>query len=196
MPVTVEAPQAIVTPPHKLWTRDECFLLLRAGVPDLNRYELVEGALIEKMPKNQPHMLAVILLASWLRQVFGEFCVVTEPTIDLRPEDNPTSAPEPDVIVLTRSAREFSDRAKPRELHLVAEVSDSALTFDRTTKAQLYARSGIVEYWIVDINAKRVIVHREPSPSGYRLVEAYSVDEQISALARPADSVRVGDLLK
>jgi Uma2 family endonuclease len=196
MPVAVEAPKDLVTPPHKLWTREECAVLERSGIVDLDRYELVEGELIQKMPKGHAHMLAVMLLASWLRKVYGEFLVVTEPTIDVRPEDNPTSLPEPDVIVLTRSIRELTDRARPQELRLVGEVSNTTLAFDLTTKARLYARSRIPEYWVLDVEARRLLVHREPTERGYASIQAYGEDEQISTLGQTSDEVRVGDLLK
>ena len=196
MPVAVEALQEFVIPPHKLWTREECDALERSGVIDLERYELIEGELIPKVGKNHPHMLAVLLLASWLRKVFGETLVVTEPSIDLRPEDNPSSAPEPDVVALVRSLREFSARARPNELRLVAEISSSTLAFDLTTKARLYARSGIPEYWVLDVQGRRLLVHREPSEQGYQSINAYLEDEQVSPLADPSHALRIGDLLQ
>ena len=196
MPVAVEAPQKFVIPPHKRWTRDECTILERSGLINIDRYELIEGELIQKMPKGQAHILAVALLASWLRHVFGEMRVVTEPTIDLRPEDNPTSIPEPDVIVLTRSIREFSALASPHELQLVAEVSSSSLAFDMTTKAGLYARSEIQEYWVLDVEAQRLLVYLEPTESGYGSIQAYGSEEFVSPLAAASAEVRVIHLLQ
>ena len=196
MPVAVETLQKLFIPPHKLWTRDECAILERSGLVRLDRYELIEGELIQKMPKGQPHILAVVLLASWLRKVFGELLVVTEPTIDLRPQDSPTSIPEPDVIVLTGSIREFSALARPHELQLVAEVSSSSLAFDMTTKARLYARSGIQEYWVLDVEAQRLLVYREPTESGYGSIQAYGSEEFVSPTAATSSEVRVIDLLQ
>ena len=196
MPVAVEALQEIVVPPHKLWTREECAILKRSGLVNLDRYELIEGELIQKLPKGQPHILAVALLASWLRPVFGELLVVTEPTIDLRPQDNPTSVPEPDVIVLTRSVRGLSALARPQDLQLVAEVSSSSLAFDMTTKARLYARSGIQEYWVLDVEAQRLMVYQEPTESGYGSIQAYGSEEFVSPLAAASAEVRVMYLLQ
>ena len=196
MPVAVGTLPKFVIPPHKLWTREECAILERSGLVNLDRYELIEGELIQKMPKGQRHILAVVLLASWLRKVFGELLVVTEPTIDLRPQDNPTSIPEPDVIVLTRSVRGFSALARPHELQLVAEISSSSLAFDMTTKARLYARSGIQEYWVLDVEAQRLLVYREPTEGGYLSIEAYGSEEFVSPTAEPSAEVRVIDLLR
>ncbi len=195
MPVAVEAPRNSAPLPHKRWTRQECAALERAGV-DLARYELIEGELVEKMPKNHRHMLAVLLAASWLRRVFGEFFVVTEATIDLRPQDGTTNQPEPDVIVLTRSFRDFSDRPRPTELRLIIEVASSTLAFDLTTKARLYARSEIAEYWVIDLESSRIVVHRDPQGDAYASVIAYREDEAVNTLATPGAEIRVADLLK
>ena len=194
MPVALEALPTSVIPPHKRWTRDECAVLERARLVDLDHYELIEGELVLKMGKSQPHMRALMLLIAWLRGVFGESFVAQEPSIDLRPEDNPSSEPEPDAIVLTRSFLELASQARPEELRLVAEVSRTTLQFDLTTKARLYARARVPEYWVLDLEGRRLIVHRDPEEESYRSVSAYSEDERVTTLAAPSHEIRVGDL--
>ena len=132
MPVAVEAPQEFVTPPHKLWTRDECSVLERSGL-DLEQFELIEGELIPKIPKNPPHSRALKLLVQWLEDLFGRHFILPESSIDLRPEDNPTNEPEPDVLVLTVPFLDLAPgaRASPQKLRLVAEISCSTLALDR-----------------------------------------------------------------
>jgi Uma2 family endonuclease len=195
MPVALENPIPFVAPPHKLWTREECEALTRAGLLQPERYELIAGELILKMGKNYPHMLSLTLLTAWLHSAFGALFVVPEPSIDLHPEDNPTSEPEPDVIVLNRSVRELSARPRPEELWLVAEISSTTLSFDRTVKARLYARAGIVEYWVLDVEGRRLIVHRRPENGRYLDVVAYLEDESVATLGAPEVMTRVGDLL-
>ena len=187
------APQ-IPLVPHKLWTREECAVLEDTGRIDLQHYELIEGELVQKMGKNQPHMRAVLLLVSWLRGIFGQNFVVQEPAIDLRPEDNPSSEPEPDVIVLNRSFLELTSHARPEELQMIAEVSGATLSFDLTAKARLYARSAIAEYWVLDLAAHRVIAHRDAVEGVYKSITAYSELERVSPLTAPANAVPVGDL--
>jgi hypothetical protein len=97
-------------------------MLETAGLLEIQQYELIEGELVLKMGKNHPHMRALLLLVSWLRSVFGQNFVVQEPAIDVRPEDNPSSEPEPDAIVLERSFLELSSRTRPEEFVLVYEV--------------------------------------------------------------------------
>ena len=198
MPVAVEALQEFVIPPHKRWTREECSVLESSGLLDLERYELIEGELIPKMPKNPPHSRALKLLVQWLEDLFGRDFILPESSIDLRPDDNPTSEPEPDVLVLTIPFLDLAPGARPRpqELRLVAEISCSTLAFDLTAKARLYARSGIVEYWVLDVKGRRLLVHRDPAGDGYRSVLAYSEHEYVRTLAVPSTEVRVGEFLK
>src|SRR5262249_49853880 len=111
MPVTLStqptAPEPLV-PPRKRWTREECSAMEKAGLIDLARYELIEGELIQRMGKNHPHNRALCSLPNWLRRVFGMDFVMQEPSIDVAPEDNPTSEPEPDVVVLNRPYHELT----------------------------------------------------------------------------------------
>ncbi len=195
MPTLLEAVMDAPTLPHKLWTREDCVVLEREGLIEAERYELIEGELILKMGKKSPHNHAVMLLVEWLRIVYGSRLVAQEVSIDVRPEDNPTNEPEPDAIVLNRSFVEIPGLARPEHLRLVAEVSGSSLALDLTTKARLYARSGIAEYWVLDLAGRRMIVHRDPVDGRYRSVVAFSEEERVATLAFPEQYMRVGDLL-
>jgi len=81
----------------------------------------------------------------------------------------------------------------PEDLRLVIEVADTTLGFDLTTKAALYARAGIVEYWVLDMAGRRMIVHREPQGARYASVAAYSSEESVAPLAAPESSLRIRD---
>jgi Uma2 family endonuclease len=50
---------------------------------------------------------------------------------------------------------------------LVVEVADTTLAFDLRTKVPLYARSGIPEVWVIDVNERAVHVFREPGSGGF-----------------------------
>jgi Uma2 family endonuclease len=170
-------------PPRKRWTRAE-YALLDSVLPG-QHLELVEGELISKMGKNRPHIVTLRVVFLWLVRVFGDPYVNPEASIDVAPEDNPTNEPEPDLIVLTRPDFEFLKNPTPSDLRLVVEVSDSTVSFDLTTKAALYARAGIIEYWVFDISKRRLIVHREPRDGKYQSVLAYSDQESVAPLSAP-----------
>jgi Uma2 family endonuclease len=134
------------------------------------------------------------LLEIWLGGVFGARLVIPESPIDVSPEDNPTNEPEPDQIVLKRDFSHFTDEnPRPVDLQLVVEVADSTLGFDLKTKAGLYARAGIVEYWVLDVAGRRMIVHRDPQDGRYVSVAAYGSEESVAPLAAPGSSLRIGD---
>jgi len=194
MPTTlVEIPGVVEDSPRKRWTRAEYEEFAESTVLAGQKLELVEGDLIDKMGKKRPHSNPLEKLNRWLLGVFGDF-VNREVPIDVAPEDNPTSEPEPDLIVLNREYTEFeSQNPGPDDLRLVIEISDSRLSYDLRTKADLYARAGIVEYWVLDVIGRRMIVHRDPGNGRYQSVVAYGEDEKISCLAAPQAELRVGD---
>ena len=179
-----------VDPPRKRWTRTECAALEASGLWEQQRLELVQGDLISQMGKKRFHVNALVAVQAWLVRTFGERFVNPEAPIDVAPEYNPTNEPEPDLIVLTRPSGEFAN-PRPADLRLVVEISDTSLGFDLTTKAELYARAGIVEYWVVDIAARRLIVHRDPREGRYRSVTAYGEHETVTPLASPHSEFRV-----
>jgi len=183
-------------PPRKRWTRQECVALETSGIWEQQHLELIEGELISKMGKKRPHANATAVLHAWLLRVFGEQYVNPETPIDVAPEDNPTNEPEPDLIVLNKQSREFKDNPQPVDLRLVVEISDSTLGFDLTTKARLYARARIVEYWVVDIPGRRIIAHRDPMEGQYQSVIAYSEQESVKPLASPDHEFRVAELFR
>lgn len=181
-------------PPRKRWTRSECLAMEESGVWSQQRLELVEGELISKMGKKRPHTNILIVVQAWLIRVFGEQYVNPETPVDVAPHDNPTSEPEPDLVVLAKPSREFtSANPQPGDLRLVVEISDSTLGFDLTRKAGLYARAGIVEYWVFDVAARRLVVHRDPGKGLYQSVAVYNDQESVSPLAAPGHEFRVGE---
>jgi Uma2 family endonuclease len=180
---------------RKRWTRSEYDALLSSDVLVCPKLELIDGDLIDKKGKKRPHVVSLRLLANWLRGVFGDCRVSTEAPIDVAAEDNRTSEPEPDLAVLKRDDTEFRSNPQAEDLHLVVEISDFTIAFDRTTKAALYARAGIVEYWVLDIPGRRMIVHRDPEGRRYTSVQAYSEEESVSPLAAPTAALLVRDVI-
>ncbi len=180
-------------PPRKRWTREECVALEASGIWDQQHLELIEGELISKMGKKRPHTISLVRVQAWLVRVFGEQYVNPETPIDLAPLDNTINEPEPDLIVLSKQSDDVRDRnPQPSEVRLLVEIADSTLRFDLTVKARLYARARIVEYWVVDIPGRRIIVHRDPQEGQYLSVVAYAEQESVKPLASPDHEFPVG----
>jgi Uma2 family endonuclease len=175
-------------PPRKRWTRAECEAFERAGLLDWDRYELIEGELITKTPKNVPHQRALMYLQFWLRQVFGWEFVYPGGSMEVSIEDNETSLPEPDLVVLRKPVNELADpRPRPEDVQLLIEVADTTFGFDLTAKAALYARAGIPDYWVLDIKGRRLIVHRDPREGTYQSITLYNENESVRLLSADAE---------
>jgi Uma2 family endonuclease len=198
MPVALIAtpePPAPLIPPRKRWTRAECSLLESSGIWEQQKLELIQGELISKMGQNPPHVILLSRIMQWLVETLGWGRVYQDAPIDVAPEDDPTNEPEPDAYVRKKPTSGVpTGNPQPRDLDLVVEVSDSSLRFDLTVKAQLYARAGIVEYWVLDVSGRRLIVHREPTLTGYNSVIAYSESEKVAPLASPEHELDIAKL--
>src|SRR5215469_1880279 len=95
-PVVLPPPEF---PRRKKWTRAECEFLDSLGFWESKHFELIDGELIDKMPKKRQHVLTVLSIHVWLISVFDVWRVQKEDPIDVAPEDNPASEPEPDLVV-------------------------------------------------------------------------------------------------
>lgn len=190
----MEAPATVRAPGAVMWTRDDCDRMQTAGLLPA-AWELVNGEIITKMGQNLPHASRVSRLFSWLTSVFGPESVLTHCSIDVAPEDNPTSKPEPDLTVVSGGWTSMRQNPTPREIVLVVEVSDTTLEFDLNVKAGLYARAGIGEYWVVDINGRRVHQFREPGASGYRRRDAAEGEAAFSPAGR-SEALSVAQLFR
>jgi Uma2 family endonuclease len=192
--IEVPVDSATAGPSRKRWTRAECASLEASGLLDEQHLELVEGELIDRMGKSRSHISSLTFIFAWLLEIFGKNFVNSEAPIDVSPEDNPSNEPEPDLIVFNRDFSHFrSTNPGPQDLHLVVEIADSTLRFDLTTKAALYARAGIVEYWVLDVSGRRLIVHRYPKSGKYTAVLVYGDQENVAPLAAPHAMFKAAD---
>jgi Uma2 family endonuclease len=135
--------------------------MIRLGIlGEDDAVELLEGWLVPKMPKRPAHRAATCLTRDALQGVVpsGWYVDTQEPitTTD--------SEPEPDVAVVRGDTRQYLGRHPgPDDLALVVEVADTSLDIDRDTKGPLYARAGILTYWIVNLQDRQVEVYTDPS---------------------------------
>jgi len=181
--------ESVLEVPRKIWTREEAHTLAELGFPNATKLELVEGELIDHMGKQRPHSIWQHLTLAWLQTAFGVEHVQMKAPIDVSAADNPLSEPEPDLIVTSRRSREYDTNPAPEEIRLLIEVSDSTVNYDLRRKAALYARAGIADYWVVDIPAKLVHVHRRPANGAYTSITKHSFKSEIKPLAKPDSAI-------
>jgi Uma2 family endonuclease len=130
-----------------------------------DRVELVGGELIRKMSKNGPHSIACRETFRLLdRLVSGaEYFATREDPVRIPDYDEP----EPDISIVRGKSRDYTTQPNASRVAMVVEVSDSTLAFDRGRKLLAYAYGGIPIYWIVNLVARQIEVHTEPSgPAG------------------------------
>jgi Uma2 family endonuclease len=164
---------ATLQPPRKRFTRSEVGQMLDAGLFAGERFELIDGDLIDKMGQNPPHSHSLRLLHAWLTKIFGGERIQVQQPIEAAPAEQERSLPEPDFAVLAELKQDYG-RRHPRgdELLLAIEVADTTAQYDATTKRDLYARAGVPEYWVLDIGARRLIVHRHPGGGTFERIES------------------------
>jgi Uma2 family endonuclease len=121
------------------------------------RVQLLEGQVVVT-PMGPRHCAGISLACEAMERIFerGRFYVRCQLSL---PVDR-FSEPFPDVAVVPGGPRDYIDR-HPTTALLVVEVSDSTLGEDRE-KARLYAKAGVPEYWIVNLNDRTLEVRRKP----------------------------------
>ena len=99
---------------------------------------------------------------------------------------SPDSAPEPDVAVLAPEG-DFYETELPsaEDVYLAVETSLSSLGYDRSTKLSIYARAGVPEVWIVNVDEGQLEVHREPQNGFYRVRLLLRLGEPVTPAAVP-----------
>ena len=164
-----------------------------AGVfaPDA-RLELIEGEIVEMAPIGSPHASTVALLTELFVRQGGNLATVWVQSPLIAGE---RSVPQPDLALLKpRADRYFNAHPSPADVLLAVEVSDTTLRFDLGTKVPLYARAGIAEAWVVDIEKRALRVFRDPDPSGYRTSFTVSGGQKVGARLLPQVEISVSAL--
>lgn len=166
--------------------------MLHAGLFAGQRLELIDGELIDKMGQNPPHAHVIEVLMDLLRTIFGKGRVRIQLPIEAATPDRERSSPEPDAAVLANVRDDHRYHPRGEELLLAIEVADTTIQFDATVKRDLYARAGVPEYWVIDINTRRVIVHKNPSQGKFQ--EVVTLPENATASVSGAQ-IAISELL-
>lgn len=172
------------------WTCAEFHRFGDLGVFEGRRAMLIDGVILEEGPMNPPHALTLELVEEALRTAFGTgWRIRSQSPLVL----GQALDPEPDLAVIAGTPRGSSGH--PTMADLVVEVADSSLAFDTNEKRLLYARAGLREYWVVDVNGRKLLVYRDPRAGDYATQQTFGPAEAVAPLALPSATVRVADLL-
>ncbi len=170
---------------------DQYDQMIRCGVFDRGprqRLEFIHGEMREMTPIGSEHEVIVDWLTEWSIDNLpkGKAWVRVQNSIGLTELE---SAPEPDLAWVSR--RDFR-RGRPtsEDVLLVIEVAESSLSYDRGEKADLYAEAGIADYWVVNVPARTIDVHRDPQDGRYRTVRSFAGSDELRPLCEPNLALR------
>ena len=192
-PTRVDAPQP------RRWTKAEYHKMWELNWFEGQNVELLDGEIIQMPHPGPPHTVSVdnvqeVLLVIFPRQ---RYWVRVQAALDLGLDTEPGA----DVAVADGPKATFTTR-QPTSALLVVEVSDTTLSYDRGRKSRIYARSGILDYWIVNLNSRELEVHRRPVadptvPEGhwYDDITFLKEADSVAPLAAPQAVIRGRDLL-
>jgi len=179
---------------RRLFTVDDYHRMTEAGILlEDDRVELIEGELIEMAAIGNRHSAAVDRLTElFVERLQRRAIVRVQGSVRL----NERNEPQPDLVILRRR-EDFYEKAPAGsgDTLLVIEVADSSLDFDRDIKAPLYARTGVPEFWIVDLEARAVSIFREPIASGYRSAFTARPGEMIAPSGLPDVGIDVEEVM-
>ena len=183
-----------VDPKRYRFTRDDYHEMAKAGIFKSGvRVELIDGEIIEMNPIGRRHRGTVDRLADiFFPHVRASAIIRVQSSIAL----GNNGEPEPDLVLLRRRPDFYTESdEEPDDILLVVEVADTSERYDRRTKGPLYARYGIPELWIVDLQRNRITRYLEPSPDGYKTSRVYRRGESLGPLAFPNLLIAVDDIL-
>lgn len=176
----------------KLSGNDFDRMVLRGAFVDLEpmKVELIYGELRFMNPAGPVHEGEIEFLTNW------SYANTSRQEVSIRVQSSINCGdhrPEPDLVW---SRRMPTKRMRPThaDVLLLIEVSDSSTEQDLGEKARLYAEHGIPEYWVVDVQAEQVHIHRTPSQGKYQSIQSHDKSAMISPLCQPTALLSLAEL--
>lgn len=198
MPPPASPPAGLLARLRRFSVAEYHDMLRRGIIREQENVELLEGCLVRGEEMNPPHSSTLNLLRRALTPRLPA-------AWDNRVQDAVTlsdSEPLPDYAVMRYRADAYATRHPgPGDIGLLVEVADSSLADDRVDKQRMYARAGIVEYWIVNIPDRQIEVYTDPDPTAeppaYRSRADFRPGDAVPVTldGAAAGTVAVGDVL-
>lgn len=177
----------------RLITVAEYDRMIEAGIYTENDHiELLNGEIIQIMPKGKKHASANDKIARFFYRIFDEKVFVRN--------QNPIvlddfSEPEPDIVLASWDENEYTEKhPTPTDILLVMEISDTTLNYDRDDKAPAYSRNGIGQFLLLNLQNETLEDYREPSADGYQFKRTYRSGDVFNLVAFPEIEIRFDDL--
>jgi Uma2 family endonuclease len=195
----VAAPDGEVGRLPRSWTRKEYEQASALNWFLNQRVELIHGKVYQKVSQGPLHAMGIRASSETFARLLGDGFEIRQQLPLVLFEDG---MPEPDVLVVPGSWRDYPTHPTQQDVRLLLEISDTTLAYDREEKAALYAEASIADYWIVNIANRTLEVYRDPASMsdtpysfGYRSRAVHTENETVMPLFAPQISVLVTDLL-
>lgn len=174
------------------WSINDYHRIMAAGVLHDRRVELLAGEIIEVSPEGPLHASRIRKIANTLRSLLNGLALISE----AHPITLTDSEPEPDVAIVQLPESRYDNRhPQVEDIFWLIEVSDTTLGKDLDAKHKIYAAAGIAEYWVIDLNASRLTVFRQPQGEEYTVRQELSQGE-LSPRAFPKIAVSIEALFR
>jgi Uma2 family endonuclease len=179
-----------IKPYKRLYSLEEFFAMSEAGLFKNQRVELINGEVIVVPAQGPKHAGTIALLIEVFRDSFKDKAVVWA-QLPIVFESKMRDYVEPDIALLALPREQYTQRfVFPQDAYLVVEVSVSSLEDDRTDKLQMYAKHGIQEYWIVNVEEQKLEVYRNPAGEKYHSLQILNLGQTIAPLEFPQHEIR------
>ncbi len=177
----------------RLITVSEYDRMIEAGIYTENdRIELLNGEIVEIMPKGPKHSVFNDLVVDLFTKTFGEKVYVRSQNPIML--DN-LSEPEPDIVLAKPPRKRYlENHPTPNDILLVMEISDTTLGYDRDNKAIAYSRNGIQQYLLLNLKNETLEDYREPNADGYGAKRTYRSGDVFNLVAFPEIEIKFDDL--
>lgn len=179
----------------RLLTVEDYHRMAEAGIfhPE-ERVELLAGQVIQMAAKGTAHSVANMRTRRLIENRLGNRALVrVQDPIQL----DDYSEPEPDIAIVINCPLEYTDHHPvAAEVLLIIEIADSSLRLDCGVKAIAYAESGIADYWVLDVNDRKLHVFRSLDAEGYQSELVLGEAMAIAPLAFPDCVISVREMLQ
>jgi Uma2 family endonuclease len=178
---------------RRRFTADDYQRMGQAGILGREDHvELIDGEIIAMTPIGTRHCASVDRANRAFVTKAGDRAIVRvqgSVRLDLYSE------PEPDLVLLRPRADFYaSAHPGPADILLIVEVAESSIEYDRDVKAHVYARSGVLEYWLADLNENVLLRHSSPGDGAYRNVQRYTRGQSLAPQLLPECIISISDL--
>jgi Uma2 family endonuclease len=178
--------------PLRQFDADEYMAMVDAGVfEERRRVELIRGFVVDMAPSGPDHSYVTMRFPRLFATLMADFELWIQGTLKV----DRRHVFDPDFMLLRPRVQSYKEALPtPADVALVVEVAGSSLRRDAGVKLPIYARYGIADYWLADLEREVLIVHRNPSGDAYLDVQTFFGDAMISPLASPEFAVKVSEL--